>query len=78
MSIHYSFISVATNATARGLAGKAVVNMSIAGPKSTALNSAITALTRAGITVVVAAGNEDVRSSTVGSWYKLIFLSKTP
>jgi len=53
---------VATNATARGLAGKAVLNMSIGGSKSTALNSAIAALTKAGVVVVVAAGNDNVSS----------------
>jgi subtilisin family serine protease len=52
---------VATNATARRLAGKAVLNMSIGGSKSTALNSAIAALTKAGVVVVVAAGNDNVR-----------------
>jgi subtilisin family serine protease len=51
---------VATNATARGLSGKAVLNMSIGGSKSAALNSAIAALTKAGVTVVVAAGNDNV------------------
>jgi len=34
--------------------------MSLGGPKSTAMNNAVAALTRAGITVVVAAGNENV------------------
>lgn len=50
---------VANNVTARGLAGKAVVNMSLGGPQSTALNSAIAGLTKSGVTVVVAAGNEN-------------------
>ena len=40
--------------------GKSVMNMSLGGAKSNALNSAIAALTRAGVTVVVAAGNENV------------------
>jgi subtilisin family serine protease len=53
-------VAVATNATARGLAGKAMLNMSIGGSKSKALNSAIAALTNAGVTVVVAAGNDNV------------------
>ena len=53
---------VATNATARGLSGKAVMNMSLGGSKSNALNSAIAAVTRAGVTAVVAAGNENVSS----------------
>ncbi|KAH7360896.1 putative subtilisin-like protease [Rhexocercosporidium sp. MPI-PUGE-AT-0058] len=56
---------VATNATARGLAGKAVMNMSIGGSKSAALNSAVAALTRAGVTVVVAAGNENQDAANV-------------
>lgn len=55
---------VATNATARGLSGKAVTNISIGGSKSTALNNAIAALTRAGVTVVCAAGNENVDAAT--------------
>ena len=52
-------LEATTNATARGLAGKAVVNISIGGSKSTALNSAIAAATRAGVVCVVAAGNEN-------------------
>jgi len=44
---------------AKGLAGKAIINMSLGGPKSTALNSAIAGLTQAGVTCVVAAGNEN-------------------
>ena len=39
-----------------------MLNMSIGGSKSAALNSAIAALTKAGVTVVVAAGNDNVRS----------------
>jgi subtilisin family serine protease len=42
------------------LAGKAVVNISIGGSKSTALNSAVAAATKAGVVCVVAAGNENV------------------
>lgn len=45
---------------AKGIAGKAVVNMSLGGPKSTAMNNAVAALSRAGVMVVVAAGNENV------------------
>ncbi|KAL2074651.1 hypothetical protein VTL71DRAFT_8430 [Oculimacula yallundae] len=56
---------VATNATARNLAGKAVMNMSIGGSKSAALNSAVAALTKAGVTVVVAAGNENQDAKNV-------------
>ena len=62
------------NATARGLSGKAVLNMSIGGSKSAALNSAIAALTKAGVTVVVAAGNDNVLPSIP----PLSFLSPTP
>lgn len=54
---------VAQNVTARGLSGKAVTNISIGGSKSTALNNAIAAVTRAGVTVVCAAGNENVDAS---------------
>ncbi|TVY82752.1 Subtilisin-like protease [Lachnellula suecica] len=54
---------VATNVTARGLAGKAIMNMSLGGSKSTALNSAIAALTKAGVVAIVAAGNENVDAS---------------
>lgn len=39
------------------------MNMSLGGSKSTALNSAIAAVTRAGVTVIVAAGNENVGNS---------------
>ncbi|CAL3964603.1 hypothetical protein PZA11_002418 [Diplocarpon coronariae] len=56
---------VETNATARGLAGKAVMNMSIGGSKSAALNAAVAGLTRAGVTVVVAAGNEGQDANNV-------------
>ena len=64
---------MAANATARGLAGKAVMNMSIGGSKSAALNSAVAALTKAGVTVVVAAGNENV--SLRGGHCPNLFLS---
>lgn len=57
----------ASNATARGLSGKAVMNMSLGGSKSNALNSAIAAVTRAGITPIAAAGNENVSKSN-SSW----------
>jgi subtilisin family serine protease len=46
--------------TAKGIGGKAVVNMSVGGSFSAAVNSAVAGLTRAGVTVVTAAGNEDV------------------
>lgn len=43
------------------LTGKAVMNMSLGGSFSTAVNNAISALANAGIVPVVAAGNENVR-----------------
>ena len=39
-------------------AGKAVANMSLGGGKSTALNTAVTALSKAGVFLTVAAGND--------------------
>ncbi|PBP28721.1 subtilase [Diplocarpon rosae] len=56
---------VETNATALGLAGKAIMNMSIGGSKSAALNAAVAGLTRAGVTVIVAAGNEGQDANNV-------------
>jgi subtilisin family serine protease len=41
-------------------AGKAVMNMSLGGDKSEAINRAIEALFKAGVVPVVAAGNENV------------------
>lgn len=41
------------------------MNMSIGGSKSAALNAAVAALTRAGVTVVVAAGNENQDAANV-------------
>ncbi|KAH8682527.1 peptidase S8/S53 domain-containing protein [Xylariales sp. PMI_506] len=55
---------VASDATAKGLAGKAIMNMSLGGSKSTALNNAVEALAAAGVVPVVAAGNENVDAST--------------
>ncbi|KAF3205588.1 hypothetical protein TWF192_001981 [Orbilia oligospora] len=43
--------------------GKSVINMSIGGPKSEAVNAAIEALYKKGIVVVVAAGNENENAS---------------
>ncbi len=45
----------------RGIAGKAVMNMSLGGSLSRAVNRAIQALNTAGVVPVVAAGNENVR-----------------
>ncbi|KAK4452145.1 subtilisin-like protease 6 [Podospora aff. communis PSN243] len=60
---------VVANATARGLRGKAVMNMSLGGSVSRALNSAINAIFNAGVVPVVAAGNEnqDTRNTSPGS-----------
>ncbi len=49
---------VADDAEQSGRAGKAVMNMSLGGPKSRAINSAVEAIARAGVVPVVAAGNE--------------------
>jgi subtilisin family serine protease len=43
---------------------KAVVNMSLGGPKQLALNAAVAAVVRSGILVCVAAGNEHVSISS--------------
>ncbi|EHL02610.1 Subtilisin-like protein [Glarea lozoyensis ATCC 20868] len=51
---------VLTDVTNKALGGKAVVNMSVGGSFSAAVNSAIAGLTRGGVTVVTAAGNENV------------------
>lgn len=50
---------VAADVKKRGLQGKAVMNISIGGAKSAALNSAIEAITKDGVVVVVAAGNSN-------------------
>ena len=49
-------ITVGRNAKA----GKSVVNISLGGGKSKAVNDAVEALYRKGIVVVVAAGNDNV------------------
>ncbi|CAG8970714.1 hypothetical protein HYALB_00001495 [Hymenoscyphus albidus] len=46
--------------TAKKRTGKAVVNMSVGGDLSRGVNSAVAALTKNGVIVVVAAGNENV------------------
>lgn len=51
--------TVAKNVTASGLAGKAVMNMSVGGGFSQAVNSAINQVEAAGVVPVVAAGNEN-------------------
>lgn len=60
---------MASNVTATGKAGKAVMNMSLGGGRSRAINDAINALTAAGVVPVVAAGNEnqDTSNTSPGS-----------
>jgi subtilisin family serine protease len=50
---------VAQNATGSGLSGKAVMNISVGGSFSRAVNSAINQVAAAGVVPVVAAGNEN-------------------
>ncbi|KAK2067851.1 hypothetical protein P8C59_001557 [Phyllachora maydis] len=50
---------VMQDVAAANLTGKAIMNMSIGGTKTSALNDAVAALAAAGIVPVVAAGNED-------------------
>lgn len=47
------------------MTGKAVINMSLGGPRSNAVNAAVAAAKRAGIVVVAAAGNDAVSTSTI-------------
>lgn len=58
-----------SNVTATGLTGKAVMNMSLGGGRSRAINDAISALAAAGVVPVVAAGNEnqDTANTSPGS-----------
>ncbi|KAK1762962.1 oryzin, partial [Phialemonium atrogriseum] len=60
---------VAQNVTASGLSGKAVMNMSLGGSRSTAVNEAINGIKNAGVVPVVAAGNEnqDTANTSPGS-----------
>lgn len=60
---------VVKNATAQGLAGKAVMNMSLGGGASAAINAAINNIEAAGVVPVVAAGNEsqDTENTSPGS-----------
>lgn len=50
---------VASDAKSKGLSGKAVMNMSLGGSKSSAVNAAVEAIASAGVVPVVAAGNEN-------------------
>lgn len=60
---------VAEDATKRGLRGKAVMNMSLGGSRSGAVNRAINAIANAGVVPIVAAGNEnqDTANTSPGS-----------
>ncbi|KAL2258709.1 hypothetical protein VTK26DRAFT_7874 [Humicola hyalothermophila] len=60
---------VASAATSQGLSGKAVMNMSLGGSRSRAVNSAINQIEAAGVVPVVAAGNEnqDAANTSPGS-----------
>ncbi|KAH6609399.1 subtilisin-like serine protease [Trichoderma cornu-damae] len=60
---------VVNDVQTKKLAGKAVMNMSLGGSFSTAVNNAITAIANAGIVPVVAAGNEnqDTANTSPGS-----------
>ena len=51
---------VVSNATAQGIVNKSVINMSVGGLVSPALNTAVQQATAAGITFVVAAGNSNL------------------
>lgn len=53
-----------SNATAQGVVKKSVINMSVGGPLSVALNAAVKQATDAGMTFVVAAGNSNVNATT--------------
>ncbi|KAI1849076.1 hypothetical protein JX265_013091 [Neoarthrinium moseri] len=56
---------VASDAKAKGLSGKAVMNMSLGGSKSAAVNAAVEAIAAAGVVPVVAAGNENQNAANV-------------
>jgi subtilisin family serine protease len=60
---------VVKDVTAKKLAGKAVMNMSLGGGFSQTLNDAVAAITSAGVVCVVAAGNdnEDTANTSPGS-----------
>ncbi|KAK3313212.1 peptidase S8/S53 domain-containing protein [Apodospora peruviana] len=54
---------VVADAKAKGVAKKAVVNMSVGGGYTASINAAVLAATNAGLTVVVAAGNDNGKAS---------------
>ncbi|PNP44705.1 hypothetical protein TGAMA5MH_03512 [Trichoderma gamsii] len=60
---------VVNDVQAKGLSGKAVMNMSLGGSLSAAVNNAIAAIANAGVVPVVAAGNEnqDTANTSPGS-----------
>ncbi|KAL7924088.1 subtilisin-like serine protease [Trichoderma austrokoningii] len=60
---------VVNDVQAKGLSGKAVMNMSLGGSLSAAVNNAIAAISNAGVVPVVAAGNEnqDTANTSPGS-----------
>ncbi|KAK8132006.1 peptidase S8/S53 domain-containing protein [Apiospora kogelbergensis] len=56
---------VADDAKKRGVTGKAVMNMSLGGSKSQAINTAVEKIAAAGVVPIVAAGNENQDSANV-------------
>lgn len=58
--LHVHNITVATTAQKSNLTGKAVMNMSLGGGKSAAVNAAINQIRAAGVLPIVAAGNDNV------------------
>jgi subtilisin family serine protease len=68
------YLSVIDNVTASNTGGKVVMNMSLGGSQSRAINRAIQAMFEAGIVPVVAAGNENVSVSSFFFFFQLFFL----
>ena len=69
LNANFQFSIVARTAEQQGLSGKAVMNMSLGGSRSRAVNSAINQIEAAGVVPVVAAGNEnqDTANTSPGS-----------
>lgn len=69
LKANFQFLIVARTAEQQGLSGKAVMNMSLGGSRSRAVNSAINQIEAAGVVPVVAAGNEnqDTANTSPGS-----------
>jgi subtilisin family serine protease len=61
-SASYSTIIGAVNWVRQNAISPAVANMSLGGPKSTALNTAVTNLSKSGVFLAVAAGNENANA----------------